>query len=401
MTSAYHRLSFVGASTSLVATYAASATPIPLYGSYRAVDGLTYGDLSLSSVIYFAGAVTALLVFGRLSNHLGRRLPALLALLLAMCACLLLTTVHQATPLLVARGLQGLSCGLASTALAAWLVDRAPRSPAWLAPAIISCGPMTGLTLGGMMAGALVEYAPWPRVLPYLVVLAVLLVCAVVLLCARETLARRPGVIASLRPHFSMPAVARRAFPVAACVFVSTWALGGFYQAFGPAMAREQLHSASALAAALVFASIMAPGALGASLAGRMSARMAQRLGILVFAVGVVAVLLSLKAGLLVPFLIASVVAGTAQGLTLSGSIQTVVGEVAQQERASVLSVIYATSYAGAAIPTLIAGQLSAYFSLVQVASAYALLALCGCLVVLLSALPGHFVVGKDTPEAQ
>jgi MFS family permease len=381
-----HNLTFAGASLSLMATYAASATPIPLYGMYRAVDGLSYGDLALSSVVYFAGAVTALLVFGRLSDHLGRRPIALLALILAALACLCLLFVHAPAPLLAGRLLQGLSCGLASTVLASWLVDSAPAMPSWLAPAIISCGPMTGLTLGGLSSGALVQYSAEPRILPFLVMLVVLLVCGILVARGRETVARKPGVIAAMRPEFSLPSTARKAYPVAACVFVCTWALGGFYQAFGPAMAREQLHSSSALAAALVFASIMAPSILGASLGGRMLPRDAQRIGMLVFAVAVFGVLLSLQHGLLPAFLVASVIAGIAQGLALSGSIQSLVAGISLEERASVLSVIYATSYSGAAVPTLVAGRMSGSFSLLQVASAYGALAGLGCIVVFLAA---------------
>ena len=388
--STYERSTFIGASLSLVMAYAASATPIPLYGVYRAADGLSYGDLSLSSVVYFVGAVTALLVFGRLSNHLGRRPMATLALVLSALACLVLTQVHGPTPLIVGRLLQGLSCGLASTALAAWLVDVAPPSPGWLAPTVISCGPMFGLTLGGLGSGALIEYGPMPRVLPYGVMLAVLLLCALLVLTGRETVARQTGAFRSMRPRFALPPRARKAFPVAACVFVSTWALGGFYQAFGPAMAREQLHSSSALAAALVFASIMAPSVLGASFAGRFRPVVAQRAGIVVFTLAVGGVLFALSQGQLLLFLAASALAGAGQGATLSGSIQTLVADTALHERASVLSVIYATSYSGAAIPTLIAGRLSGHFSLLQVACGYGVLALVGCTVVLLAARAGR-----------
>jgi len=96
--------------------------------------------------------------------------------------------------------------------------------------------------------------------------------------------------------------------------------------------------------------------------------------------------LLALAQGHLMFFLAASAMTGAAQGATLSGSIQTLVAETALEERAGVLSVIYATSYSGAAIPTLVAGQLSSHFSLLQVASAYGLLALVGCAAVLLAA---------------
>jgi len=381
------RITFFGASLALVIAYAAAATPIPLYGLYRMEDGLTYGDLSMSSVVYFLGAVTALLVFGRLSNHLGRRPMAVLTLLLTGLACAVLTQVHGPAPLIAGRLLQGLSCGLASTALAAWLVDSAPTSPRWLAPTVVSCGPMCGLTLGGLGSGALIEYGPMPRLLPYGVMGASILACVLLILGGRETVARQPGALASLRPRFALPPQTRKAFPVAASVFVATWALGGFYQAFGPAMAREQLHSSSALAAAAVFASIMAPSVLGASLSGRLRPEVAQRVGMLVFTLAVGGILFALSQGQLALFLIASALAGAGQGATLSGSIQTLVTGTAVHERASVLSVIYATSYTGAAVPTLIAGRLSSHFSLLEVACGYGVLALAGSAAVLVSAL--------------
>ncbi|MGG2396696.1 MFS transporter [Pseudomonas sp. SH1-B] len=373
---------FLGASLSLLVVYAASATPIPLYGLYRAEDGLSYGDLSLSSVVYFAGAVTALLVFGRLSSHLGRRPLSLVSLLLGMLACAVLMTVHGPAPLLIGRLLQGLSCGLASTALSAWLVDSAPLKPRWLAPAITSCGPMIGLTLGGLGSGAVVDYAPQPRLLPFELILAVMLVCLLLVAISRESISRRPGAMASLRPRLALPDSARRAFPVAAWAFVCTWAFGGFYQAFGPAMARDQLHSASALAAALVFGSVMAPSLLGASLGGRLRPQQAQWGGMLFFTLAVGGVLLSLSQGQLLFFLLASALAGIGQGATLSGSIQTMVDGISMEERAGVLATIYATSYSGAAIPTLIAGRLAGHFSLLQVACGYGVLALLGCVAI-------------------
>ena len=111
-------LTFVAASLSLVMAYAASATPIPLYGIYQAVDGVSYGALSLSAVVYFAGAVTALLVFGRLSNHLGRRAVSLLTVALAGLASVKLMTVHEAAPPSPA------GCGL--PAPSAWACWRSP-----------------------------------------------------------------------------------------------------------------------------------------------------------------------------------------------------------------------------------------------------------------------------------
>ncbi|MGE4552716.1 MAG: hypothetical protein AB7D57_06365, partial [Desulfovibrionaceae bacterium] len=81
--------------------FAASATPIPLYDIYRRADGLGYGDLSLTAVVYFLGAITALLVFGRISNHFGRKPVAFLTFGLAAAACVVLLDVDSAAPLIL------------------------------------------------------------------------------------------------------------------------------------------------------------------------------------------------------------------------------------------------------------------------------------------------------------
>nr|WP_148227976.1 MFS transporter [Vibrio furnissii] len=380
-----NRLSFIGASLSLMATYVASATAIPLYGLYQSVDGLTYSDLALSSVVYFIGAVIALIIFGRLSNHFGRKPISILSVLLAGLSCLVFLNIHSAYPLLAGRFLQGLACGLASTALAAWVVDCADTVPRWIAPAVISCGPMTGLTIGGLGSGLLVEYGPIPRQLPFFIVIGLTIASIVLLFQAKETMDRKNGALKSLKPSFSLPPISRKAYPIAACTFVATWALGGFFQAFGPAMAREQLHSTSAVAAAFVFASIMAPSSIGASLAGRYSAKTAQLAGMVLFTLFLGCVILSLNLGWLSTFLLASVFAGIAQGMVLTGSIRTMVSDIATEDRANVFAVIYATSYLGAAIPTLIAGRLSTSFSLLEISCGYGLLAIFASCVVVLS----------------
>src|SRR3954451_16246180 len=126
------RIGFVGAACSLVAVFAASASPIPLYELYGRTDGLSHADLSLTAVAYFVAAMATLVVLGRLSNQLGRRPVALAALAVTAAGTLLLTQVHSVAPLIAGRVLQGIGCGLASSALTAFVVDSAPTSPSWL-----------------------------------------------------------------------------------------------------------------------------------------------------------------------------------------------------------------------------------------------------------------------------
>ena len=381
-------IGFIAATLSMLMAFAASATPIPLYDVYRRAEGLTYADLALTAVVYFIGAITALLFFGRISDHLGRKPVTILAFALSAAASIILLDVDSALPLIVARLLLGLSCGLASSAVAAYVVDSAPPSLSWLSAVIVGNSPMVGLTLGALASGTLVEYGPYPRTLCYVIVLiGVAAVCALVLL-GEETVERKPGLVASFRPAFSLPHADRRLYPVAACLFVATWALGGFFQAYGPSIAADQLGSQSTVTAAFVFSSFLLPSAIGGPLTARFSPSSAQRIGIVVFTLAVGGVILTLKLTQTVPFLALSALAGAAQGMALTGSIRSLLDGISSRDRAGVLSLIYATSYTGAAVTSFIAGQLSKFMNLFQLVSCYGGLAVVACVITLVYARP-------------
>ncbi|MDT3441479.1 hypothetical protein [Pseudofrankia sp. BMG5.37] len=75
------KAAFVVGSATLILTFLASGTPIPLYSTYRLEDGISNSGLALTTVIYFAMTALSLLLLGRLSNHLGRRPVGIAALL--------------------------------------------------------------------------------------------------------------------------------------------------------------------------------------------------------------------------------------------------------------------------------------------------------------------------------
>jgi hypothetical protein len=89
---------------------------------------------------------------------------------------------------------------------------------------------------------------------------------------------------------------------------------------------------------------------------------------------------------LIVPFLIASLVAGAAQGGTFAGSLRALLAETTPAQRAGLLAVVYAISYSGAAIPAVIAGQLARTLSLFEIGLGYGALAALACGITLLAA---------------
>jgi MFS family permease len=380
------RLAFLAAVASLVASFAAAAAPIPLYNTYRAEDGFTNAGVSLAVVTYSVGTIAALLVLGRLSSNLGRRLIALASLGLLLLGCLLLLNVHDVGTLLAGRLLVGVGTGLASSSLTSYIVDSAPSRPAWLASVASSQGPMLGLTLGAITSGALVQFGPWPRQLIYLVCAGFLVVSAALIVISPETVKPTPGAWRSMMPRIRVPARVRDLLPVAAAVFLATWATGAFYQAFMPALVEDQLHTRSPLILGLVFAAYMAPSVLGAPFGGRFTSAAAQRIGMVTFLTGWIGIIAAIGLGALALFIAATIVAGAGQGIAISAATRGLLQDSTLADRAPIFSAIYLLCYSGAAFPSLISGELSNTFSLPQIAFGYGGLAVVATLFTVLAA---------------
>jgi MFS family permease len=241
-----------------------------------------------------------------------------------------------------------------------------------LAAAITGSAPMVGIPLGALLSGVLGEFGPAPRTLVYELIAACLAICAVLVTLSPETVRPAPGGLASLRPRLQVPAGSGRLLLAAGAAFTATWSLGGFYQAFGPLVIAERLGTANALVAAAGFSCVMVLNPLGAPIAGRWSPVVSMRSGMVLFIVAVVGIVLSLHAGAIVPFLLATLAVGLAQGVASTGGIRALLSQTSPEERAGLLSTIYLISYCGAALPALIAGELTNVLSLAQLAESYA-----------------------------
>lgn len=394
------RLAFTSAVIALVATFATAASPIPLYNIYRAEDGFTNFGISMAIVAYSVGTISALLILGRLSNHVGRRSTAIASLGLLLVGCLLLLNVHDIGTLLTARLLIGVGTGLASSSLTSYIVDTAPARPDWLASVASSQGPMLGLTVGAIASGGLVQFGPWPRDLIYLGCGGLLLMSVVLLIMSPETATPTPGAWRSLFPRLDVPARVVHLLPVAAAVFLATWATGAFYQAFVPALLEDQFHTGSPFIIGLVFAGYMAPSVLGAPLGGRFTTAAAQRIGMVIFLAAMIGIMIAIDARTLELFIIATVFAGAGQGIAISAATRGLLYGSTLADRAPIFSAIYLICYGGATFPSLISGELSHTFSLPHITFAYGGFALIATVFTLIKARnPRIDMPGDPTSE--
>jgi MFS family permease len=374
---------FTTASVSLVAVCAAAGVPAPLYVVYQQTYGVSTVALTGAFAIYILPLLAALLCCGSLSDHLGRRRVAVPALLVGAGACLVLATVDSAAPLIVGRAAQGLSVGLALSALGAFVVDLAPPSRPGLAGAVTSGAPPGGIAIGALASGAAVQLAPERApVLSFVVTAALLTLAAVAVGVLPETVTQQePGALRSLRPEVAVPAAARAVFPVVCVLVAATYVLGGFTQALAPSLAVSVLGRTDLFGGALTVAVFHLAGPVAGLTASRWRTAPALAGGAAVLVAGTGGFIVAIAVGSFAVYLGAAVVAGAGFGVAFAAAMRILLERSPAGVHAATLAAVYLFCYLAAAVSSLLAGAAVEVWGLAPVASV-----LCGLVIVMVAA---------------
>jgi hypothetical protein len=365
---------FTTASVSLVVVCAAAGVPAPLYVVYQQADGVSTVALTGAFAIYILPLLAALLCCGSLSDHLGRRWVSVPALLVGAAGCLVLATVDSAAPLIIGRAVQGLSVGLALSALGAFVVDLAPASRPGLAGAVTSGAPPGGIAIGALASGAAVQLAPERApVLSFVVTAALLTVAAVAVGLLPETVTRRPGALRSLRPEVAVPRVpadARAVFPTVCLLVAATYVLGGFTQALAPSLAVSVLGRHDLFSGALAVAVYHLAGPVAGLAANRLPATRALVGGAVVLVAGIAGFVAAVLVGSFAAYLVAAVVGGAGFGVAFAGAMKVLLDRSPAGVHAGTLAAVYLFCYLAAAVSSLLAGVAVELWGLTAVALA-------------------------------
>ncbi|PKR87385.1 MFS transporter [Pleomorphomonas diazotrophica] len=361
----------------LVAFLAASSAPSPLYPLYQAAWGFSPFMITVIFAVYAAALLVTLLFFGAVSNHWGRRPVIALALGAELLSMALFLVAQDGGWLLAARLVQGFATALATTALAAALLDLDHKAGA----TINSIAPMIGMGVGALGSGLLAQVAPLPLRFVYVLLIAIFLIQLVRSLRSAETAASLSEARWSPRPRIEVPEAARRAFWRVAPLNIGAWALGGFFLSLMPSLIREISQGGATwlgggAVAALTFtacASILIYRNRTAS-AGLFAGGLGSALGMAIILGGVhLASPALLLAG--------AVVSGIGFGAGFLGATRSIIAKVTPQERAGLMSAFYFESYLSNAVPAMIAGYAARHVGLVETATVF------GAVIIALSLL--------------
>ena len=336
---------------------ASSSAPTPLYAVYQANWRLSPIAITVVFGSYALAVLGTLLVVGSLSDYVGRRPVLLIATLLQALTMLLFVRANGVGTLLLARVVQGLATGAAAGAVGAGMLDL-DRQKGAIANAV---APMLGTATGSLVSGLMAQYLPAPTTLVYLVFGAIFLLQALGVALMPESVARRSGALASLRPHFALPSTLRPALLLAVPVLVAAWSLVGFYGSLGPTLVRRLAGSTSLSLGGLLLFVFAASGATTVFVSRQRAAQHLMTFGTGALMAGVLVTLLALDRTSLTFFFLGTALAGAGFGGAFQGVIRTTVPLAAAHERAGVLSVVYVIAYLAMGLPAVLGGVRAVY----------------------------------------
>ena len=355
--------SFLGA----VLISATSSAPTPLYHLYQELFHLSPAMITLIFGSYSFALLAALLTVGGLSDYLGRRPLILLALIFNAAALIVFMVAESGTTLLIGRIVQGFATGIAFPTFGATILDTDKHRGSILN----SVTAFLGLMIGTLAAGTLVAFAPEPTHLIYALLFLVTLAGIVVLAFMPETITGRPGALAAMRPHISVPQRARATLLKVTPVNVAGWSLGGFYLSLMPTLVAVATGITSPFVGGTVVATLMLSATASVFIFRTWAPQRVLFTGTTALMIGVLITLSGAHLQAVGLLFLGTAVAGLGFGSIFSNILKIVLPLAESHERAGLFAAFLVESYLAFSIPAIIAGLAAPAFGLSTAAYFY------------------------------
>ncbi|AZO67572.1 MULTISPECIES: MFS transporter [unclassified Mesorhizobium] len=367
------RAAMAAVAAMIAVLFAGSTVLTPLYVIYKQAFGFSQITLTLVYAVYVIGNLAALLMFGRVSDVIGRRPAALAAMTVAVVSALFFLFAENVAWLDIARILSGLGIGVGAGTGTAWLAELVATDDKSRAAIIATSTNFFGLGLGALAAGLLAEYAPWPLRLTFVVYLAVLALVAALVWRTRETISQ-PGKLAdiSMQPRFSVPGEIRAGFVAPAVTGFGAMALVGFYAALAPSILAQQLHVTNHALAGALFFELAIVAAVTILVTTRLSSRSTMLAALALMIPTVVLVVAAQVFASMAIMIAATAFCGVAAALGYRGGLQVVNQIAPASRRAEVVSAFFICCFCGNALPVIGIGILSTVISATMASLAFA-----------------------------
>lgn len=397
------RASFSVAAAVVAHTLWTSAAPALTYPLYAARWHLTPTVTTGMFAVYPVAVVLTLLLFGNLSDRMGRRAVILAGVAASLAGVGLFAVAPGVAWLYAGRAFMGIGVGLSASPGTAALVEFSAPGRQARANVVATAATAFGMGMAMLAGGALIQYAPWPLRLNFVVLFGVLAaVFAFAWFLPRPTAEQRANA-APWRPgSLAVPRAIARVFATATAAVTAGYVLGALMLSLGGQIARDLIGSSNALVNGTVLALFAIATGATAVFARRLPGPRAVQSGGVVAAAALALLLLAASEHALLPFLAASALAGAGYSLLFLGGLTLVNAHAPAAHRAGTLSTIYLVGYLAMGATALSLGVVATHWGLRMALeigasgiAAVALAAAASALPDLAPVLPGRQVPGK------
>jgi MFS family permease len=331
--------------------------PTPLYALYQQKYGLTSLLITIIFTVYALGVLLALVLFGRVSDHFGRRPILISALVMAGISTLLFIFAQSIPVLLMARFISGLGSGLLTGTATAGLAELEPTCSPQRAARVATAANMGGLGLGPLVAGLFAQLAPDPTQLVFVVYLAFVFVCIGLVSFLPEPV-KFPDHKLDIRPHVGVPPSTRVVFVQAAVTVFSVFAILGLFSALSVSFLRDTLKESNLIVDGVVVFLLFGIATVAQIGMSRLTSRMARLVGIVALVVALVLIQRGLSFPSFAFFLVGTGVGGLGIGLAFMGSLAAINRVAPPNRRGEMVSAFFVAAYVGLTIPVVGVGFL-------------------------------------------
>jgi len=352
------RAGFAAAAFALAVAMLGTTLPTPLYGLYREQFGFSELMITVIFATYAVGVIVSLVVFGRLSDQIGRRRMLLPALALSALSAVCFLTANGLALLLMGRVLSGLSAGIFTGTATATLIDLAPAGRRGRATLVATMANMGALGSGPLLTGVLSQWAGSPLRLTFWVDLGLLVPAAIGIWTMPEPITRtsRP----QLRPQvLRVPVEMRSTFTEAALAGFAGFAVLGLMTAVTPDFLGQELGVTSRAVVGLVVFAVFAASTAGQVSLAFIPERLAIPAGARALIAGMGFLALGLAASSLALLVLGGVIAGLGQGLSFRAALAAVNESSPAAQRGAVASSFFVVLYIAISVPVIGEGVLA------------------------------------------
>ncbi|MEU5461015.1 MFS transporter [Streptomyces althioticus] len=321
-----------------------SACPTMAYPLYQSEWGVSTTTITWIFAAYPIALIPVLILFGNLSDHIGRRASILLGLAAELVGVLLFALANDVGWLLLGRAFMGLGVGLSISPASVAMVEYSAPGQEKRAGAASTAVSALGIALAMVVGGALTEYAPFPLHLNFFLLAAVIAVVGfLVARMPRHTRdeAKEPWRVRAI----VIPRGRRLVFLAGSLAFASSFLLGAIVLPLGAKIAQQLAGSVNALVTGVLLSVFAACITLFALAARRIHVWLLVVLGA---AGSIAAVWLFVITGAvhsLGLFFLASAVAGAAYAFDFAGGLTVFNRYAPSHHRAGMVSGGYLVGY--------------------------------------------------------